>query len=165
MKKILHFTVTVAVDDNGQCLPRDIGEGIQHGIDHVMGAGCLTRTDDTSTIVRQIVTCYSHSEDEHGNLSPEIHRTLFCPTSHLMASTNEQMLIDASIGIIYNNVEFGYLIRVPETDEGGGVDEDDQTTLSPDIAAIILAARSHCCKYVRLDQDATPLQGLPTYEW
>lgn len=56
--KRLPYLIYVDVDDHGDCQPLDIGEGIQHGIDMAMDAGSLTRSTDTSTIIKGITTLH-----------------------------------------------------------------------------------------------------------
>lgn len=161
MKKKLHYTVVVEVDDSGACLPGDIGEGIQAGIDKMISEGLFTRDADETTLIERVTTCFSHSEDEHGSITPEIHRTLFASTANITAETNELMLSGQSIGLPYDDVDYGYLVRVPDP----GEDDEADAALRLDIGALVEAARSQRCKYLRLDRDADPIEGLPTYEW
>jgi hypothetical protein len=159
--KTLHYTVAVEVDDHGQCLPGDIGEGIAHGISQVIDAGCLTRSEDVSTLVHRVTACFSH-EEQSGSLSPEIHRVLFCSTAHLSAATNQRMLLGERIGPIYDDLAYGYLLRVPDDDEEAS---EDANALADDIRALLAKARAETCRYIRLDCDAGLLDGLPVHDW
>lgn len=161
MKKKLHYTVVIEVDDHGDCNPAAIGEGIDIGIAKAIKDGMLLPMDDTSTIVERVTPCFSHEESTTGGFIPEIHRTLFASTAHLMAENNEAMLVNGDIGIIYDDVHYGYLIRVPTQ----GEDPESEETLSADLQSLIASARAHQCKYIRLDQDADVLPGVPTYSW
>lgn len=162
MKRKLHYTVTVEVDDNGDLIAGDIGEGIQQGIDHMMAAGCMTRSDNTSTIIENTTVCFSHSEVPPGCSTPEIHRVLFCSTGHLCEDTAAKMLLEESVGPFYYAIPYGYMIVVPGPDVADP--NDPETGWPQDIQDLLTRARAERCAYLRLDQDASALDGLPTYE-
>lgn len=160
MERTLHYTVAVEIDDNGACLPGDIGEGLQAGIDVMMNEGHMTGRNDTSTLVTGTTVCFSHAENVDGGLVPEIHRVLVMSTGHITFDTNARLLGEHDIGTLYDVLEYGYLIRVPDGD-----DPEAEATMSEDIRAVIASARSHGCRYVRLDPDGATVDGLPLHEW
>lgn len=97
---------------------------------------------------------------------PEIVKMLVCTTAHVPRRLAEcfDNQTHCPEGIVYNNVEYGWLIRYwpPEDCE----EREELWRLMPvSLRAVIDVAEENGCKMILFDNDAEELEGLKTYEW
>lgn len=60
----LHYLLTATVEDNGQCEPIVIRDGVQSGIDLMMAEGSMTGLNDTTTDIHGITVTHPRSLSE-----------------------------------------------------------------------------------------------------
>lgn len=162
MKRTLHFTVEVAVEDDCDLGTPELASGIRQGIKQALASNAMLPTTMAASMIREVAVELSHSADEMGNCTPEVHRVLFCSTMHISEETDHRMLDHGEVGPIYSNVEAGYLIRVPLAEDfDDGLREEASWTA--DVQALLSRARAERCTYIRLDRDAGLLSDLRYY--
>lgn len=94
--------------------------------------------------------------------SPTIFRTLDMSTAHLPPEMRDDL--NQYDGVIADERSYGWLLWVPEDIDQHIVENDVDGSIPPAVIAIYRKAAEHRCQYVLLDQDASLVGDLPTYD-
>lgn len=98
----------------------------------------------------------------------EIVSMLIAGTCNISESDNDKLTTKTDlVPLAYDKIEYGYLFWVPDDD---GIREDLEGQLkkagySPGLHALLEKANELGCRYLYLDRDAEPVEGLPTFDW
>ena len=95
---------------------------------------------------------------------PEIKKVLVISTGHLTREVNEVMERGGGIGIIYEDVDYGYIIRMP-SDFEEWKEETNLDDVPKCIMDIVSLTRSLGCDWCNLDCDGEKSPNLPFFEW
>lgn len=96
--------------------------------------------------------------------NPTIFRMLDMSTAHLPREMREDL--SQYEGVIADERNYGWLLWVPEDIDkhvGECDPEDADELIPPEIVRIWRKAAEHDCQYVLIDQDASTVEDLPTY--
>jgi hypothetical protein len=97
--------------------------------------------------------------------TPTIFRMLDLSTAHLPAEIRDEL--NQYEGLVADERRYGWLLLVPEDIDKhiAECEPEDLNELIPlEVIRIWRKAAEHGCQYVLLDQDASIVDGLPTYD-
>lgn len=88
----------------------------------------------------------------------QIDRMLVCSTTHLKPEDDEMLFNEQTSLVVYAMEEYGYLILAKPM-------HDRPRNYSDNLFRLLEFARKQDCDWLRLDPDASAIDGLPVYQW
>lgn len=94
----------------------------------------------------------------------EIKKVLVLSTAHITKEVNETMLAGGEIGVVYDNVPYGYFMYIPSDLKEWALDRNN-IPVPKCILDIISKVKELECDWCKLDCDGEVISGLTTYKW
>lgn len=99
----------------------------------------------------------------YSSKTPFITKNMDTSTGHITSNDNKLLTENADdCPVTYYKYEYGYLVFVPEQDEGKAALDFG---FSKEFVSLLEIARKNQCKYLQLDSDGITYEDLPTFDW
>lgn len=95
-------------------------------------------------------------------MKPEIRKMMVCSTAHLPETVATKFSEETYCpdGIVYQNVEYGYLIRYFQSK-----DMADRRLWPTTLRKVVEIAERNDCSMILFDCDGLTLDGVQTFDW